>query len=173
MFRPGRVILLVTGTSGSLINRYVYGVGIDEVLIKVPVSGNISYIHHNHIGSVVAITDNTGAVTSSYSYSPWGESNSLSGSIFGYTGQRFDSETGLYYYKARHYSPALGRFLQPDPIGYAGGMNLYEYANSEPVGRNDPLGLKSPPSTGGGWNARWRRWWWISDTVAENSFGGP
>lgn len=65
-----------------------------------------------------------------------------SGTSHGYTGQRYDSETGLYYYKMRYYSPKLGRFLQADPIGYAGGLNLYAYAENVPTVMTDPIGLE-------------------------------
>jgi RHS repeat-associated protein len=43
------------------------------------------------------------------------------------------AETGLYFYRARHYSPQWGRFLQPDPIGYSGGINLYAYVGNDPL----------------------------------------
>jgi RHS repeat-associated protein len=52
-------------------------------------------------------------------------------------------EAGLYYYKARMYQPGLGRFLQPDPIGYGGGANLYAYVGNDPINFVDPLGLQT------------------------------
>jgi hypothetical protein len=55
--------------------------------------------------------------------------------------------SGLYYYRARMYSPTWGRFLQPDPIGYAGGANLYAYVNNDPVNNTDPQGLCYPACT--------------------------
>jgi len=56
-------------------------------------------------------------------------------------GQAYIASLGLYYYKARFYAPSLGKFLQPDPIGYAGGMNLYAYVGGDPVNHRDPSGL--------------------------------
>jgi RHS repeat-associated protein len=100
------------------------------------------YLHADHLGSVVAIADGNGASPTINSYDEYGipgASNSLS-ERFGYTGQAFLSELGLDYYKARMYSPSLGRFLQTDAIGYAGGMNIYEYAMDDPVDNEDPTG---------------------------------
>lgn len=130
------------GSANTLQTRYVYGTGLDEVLIQISSGGTKTYFHANHQGSVSAITNSSGAVTSTYKYSPFGESPSMSGTIHGYTGQRFDPETGLYYYKMRHYSPKLGRFLQADPIGYAAGLNMYAYCGNAPMGATDPMGLK-------------------------------
>jgi len=58
-----------------------------------------------------------------------------------FTARRFDDETGLYYYRARHYNPQLGRFLQPDPSGYSDGLNLYTYCSNNPLIWVDPSGL--------------------------------
>lgn len=83
-----------------------------------------------------------------YKYGPYGETSGLSGTTHGYTGQRYDSETGLYYFRMRHYSPQLGRFLQPDPLGYAAGTNMYSFATNAPLNALDALGLKADTAYG-------------------------
>ncbi|MBS1993997.1 MAG: hypothetical protein JSS83_25975 [Cyanobacteria bacterium SZAS LIN-3] len=127
--------------SGNLVDRYIYGSGLDEPLIKISSTGLKTYFHANHQGSIVATSDVAGVVVNKYSYSPFGESTSVTTSMPGYTGQRYEIETGLYYYKMRYYSPALGRFLQPDPVGYASELNLYSYVGNSPLQNTDPLGL--------------------------------
>jgi len=73
----------------------------------------------------------------------FGEPNRVSAvdNRFMFTGREYDSETGLYYYRARYYSLKLGRFLQTDPIRYRGGLNLYTYCGNNPLHWVDPLGL--------------------------------
>jgi len=67
------------------------------------------------------------------------------GNPYMFTGRRCDPESGLYYYRARYYSPQIGRFLQVDPIGYQGGLNLYTYVENNPANLTDPLGLFYDP----------------------------
>jgi RHS repeat-associated protein len=132
------------GNTGALLKRYVWGAGLDECLFVVDAATeDVTYLHADETGSTVLTTDQTGTPINRNVYSPWGEltSGSLSDISVGFTGQFYEPEVEVYFYKARHYSPKLGRFLQPDPIGYKGGLNLYEYCGSDPVNASDPLGL--------------------------------
>jgi RHS repeat-associated protein len=80
-----------------------------------------------------------------YNYDVFGYPNAVSsvGNRFMFTGREYDNEAvmGLYYYRARYYKPSLGRFLQPDPVGYYDSMNLYQYCLNNPVKWRDPFGL--------------------------------
>jgi RHS repeat-associated protein len=92
-------------------------------------------------GSIAAVTDGTGAALAINTYDEYGNPGAANLGRFQYTGQAWFPELGLYHYKARFYDPATGRFLQTDPIGMAGGMNLYAYAGGDPVNASDPSGM--------------------------------
>lgn len=137
-----REVLEYDGTSGAIQRWYAYGLGSNDVLNQTNVvPGTRTALIPDIQGSVVASLDSSSGALSRIGYLPYGKSVSATGP-FGYTGQRIDPETnGLYYYRARHYSPAWGRFLQVDPIGYRGGSNLYAYVGNDPLNFTDPNGL--------------------------------
>jgi RHS repeat-associated protein len=95
------------------------------------------------LGSVIALSNENKEIIERYSYHVFGEPNGTSdvNNPYMFTGRRYDPEAGLYYYRARYYDYYTGRFLQTDPIGYAGGMNLYAYCWNNSVSFVDPLGL--------------------------------
>jgi RHS repeat-associated protein len=75
------------------------------------------------------------------------------GNPYLFTGRRYIADAGIYYYRARYYHPELRRFLEPDPIGYADGMNLYTYAGNNPVMYVDPMGTCAAKAARG-WSGR-------------------
>jgi len=102
------------------------------------------YYHYDGLGSVVALSDSSGDTVQTYEYSVYGQvavEDINHPNPYMFAGRRFDIEIGLYYNRARYYNPYTGRFLQTDPIGYGGGMNLYAYCGNSPIGRTDPSGL--------------------------------
>jgi RHS repeat-associated protein len=95
------------------------------------------------LGSVIALTDSTGKVVEAYKYDVYRRVNNTSsvGNPYLFTGRCWDKETGLYYYRARYYNSAIGRFMQTDPVGYSAGVNWYLYCGNNPVVLIDPWGL--------------------------------
>lgn len=140
--------------SGTLLRRYVYGVNLDEPLVQITRTGTRFYYRADALGSIVAHEEHASSFVQRFNYGPFGESATATGHPYRYTARRLDEETGLYYYRARYYSPQLGRFLQTDPIGYDGGINLYAYVGNDPFNLIDPLGLSASPQ-GGSANPAW------------------
>jgi len=119
------------------------GPGADEPLVQYA-GASVStrqWLLADERGSIVAVTDWSGAAIQINSYDEYGAPAPGNAGRFGYTGQVWLPETGLYHYKNRAYNPELGRFMQTDPIGVSGGMNLYAYVGGDPVNFVDPLGL--------------------------------
>jgi RHS repeat-associated protein len=150
-------------SSNVLQRRFVHGPGVDEPIVWYEGAGvsDRRFIMQDQLGSVIAHTDASGALIGSpNSYDEYGAPGASNTGRFQYTGQMWLPEANLYHYRARAYAPALGRFLQSDPILYAGGMNLYAYVGGDPVNWTDPLGLSryeppayTPPTSGGGGGA--------------------
>lgn len=136
-----REVLEYDGGTGAIQRWYAYGLGPNAVLNQMNVTAATrATLVPDMLGSVVGSLDSGATSLTRVGYLPYGKSGSAG--AFGFTGQRIDLETnGLYYYRARHYSPAWGRFLQVDPIGYSGGTSLYRYAANDPLNLTDPTGL--------------------------------
>ena len=158
----GAETIAVYDESNALLQEFVYGQVIDEVLMLeqadvLDADGDSnttelarSFYHRNALGSVMEITEMDEDVAVSYRYDPYGavtitrngstQSSDPLGQPITYTGRWSDEETGLMYYRARMYSARMGRFLQRDPLGVSAGPSLYEYARSAPAVYVDPLG---------------------------------
>lgn len=142
--------------NGQVIHTYVHGAATDEMLLRFdpgPTSNRIWYYQDGQ-GSITHLANDAGTIVESYKYPPAdggkpamfdGNGGPLTSSFFHnrflYTGREFYEQGGFYDYRNRTYLPSLGRFLQPDPLGFGGGdANLYRYCGGDPVNKSDPTG---------------------------------
>jgi RHS repeat-associated protein len=128
--------------TGTLVARYTQGAGIDEPLAQLR-SGTVGYYDQDGLGSVTTLSGATGAIGNSYTYDAFGNLVASTGSAanpFQYTGRDFDAETGLRYYRARYYDPAVGRFISEDRLRFSAGADFYSYVRNSPLNLLDPTG---------------------------------
>ncbi|MCE9635712.1 MAG: RHS repeat-associated core domain-containing protein [Planctomycetes bacterium] len=153
-----------TGSGASLRRSFVFGERIDQIVaMEAPDQADVDSdsnttevlrfsFHTQLIGSVTQVTGPAGSVVESYEYDPYGKptmkdiggstiSASAIGNSYLFTARQLDEETGLYYFRARHYSPELRRFIQRDPLEYVDGPNAVSYVLSNPSRACDPSGL--------------------------------
>ena len=135
----------------TLDKSYVYSAGVDSFVAYLK-DTHTYYIHSDGNQNVIAVSDESGSTVERYSYSAYGEvtitdpagnvrSETVVGNSHLYTSRRWIPEAGIYYYRARYYSPTLKRFLTRDPAGTVDTLNLYLYVYANPVNFVDPLGL--------------------------------
>ena len=131
--------------AGAILHRYVHGsnASADDPLLEYSGAGlaGKKWLHADRLGSIVAATDGAGGNPAINSYDEYGIPGPANSGRFQYTGQAWLPELGMYHYKARIYSPTLGRFLQTDPVGYGSHMNVYAYVGNDPINATDPTGL--------------------------------
>ncbi len=133
---------IVRETEGANATGYLTGLALDEVYRRSTPTGSHDYLT-DALGSILGLADSSQAITTSYTYEPYGGTTvqgAASANPMQYTGRENDG-TGLYYYRNRYYSPMLSRFVSEDPIGLAGGVNLYGYVGGDPISLSDPTGL--------------------------------
>lgn len=140
--RSGDNVVEELGGGGNLLAHYTQGDGIDEPLAMTGAGGTYFY-QADGLASITSLTDGSGQLAASFVYDSFGKLTASTGTVtnpFQYTGREFDTETGLYYYRARHYDSTSGRFLSEDPEAFAAGINFYSYVQNRPIVLTDPLG---------------------------------
>ncbi len=152
----GPQVIAETDGNGTLLKSYLWGPGIDNLLAYTRHEGTNATTYTaltDHLGSVLAMVNENGTVVESYRYDAWGrvlgvqDENGVEigktaiGNCYLFQGAWYSWSTGLYNFRARWYDPVSGRWLSKDPIGIAGGLNMYEAFGSNPVNFRDPSGL--------------------------------
>jgi RHS repeat-associated protein len=143
----GQNLIAAYDGSNGLISTATFGPGIDRP-ISLSIDGEVYHYHSDALGSIYQMTDSSQTVVRSYDYSAFGKIISETGTIvntFTYTGREFDTDSGLYYYRARYYDADVGTFLSRDLYEKT---NRYNYANNNPLAFGDPLGLDPVPCMG-------------------------
>jgi RHS repeat-associated protein len=137
-----------TNASGAAVARYSQNVDVDvlDEPLAMLRSSATSYYNADGLGSITSLSNSAGSLAQTYGYDSFGKQTSSSGSLtnpFQYTGREFDTETNLYFYRARYYDPTTGRFPSEDPAGFSSdSLNFYAYVSNNPLVFSDPSGLK-------------------------------
>ncbi len=148
---PSGHALAETDTSGNIVSEYIYFGG--RRIARRDSSGNVYFYNADASGTTRTVTDSAGNVCYDADFTPYGQeivqhTNSCPQS-YKFTGYERDTETGLDYAFARYYSPRLGRFLSPDPMGGSLGdpqsLNRYSYTRNNPTNLMDPSGKWNVP----------------------------
>ena len=145
--------VLLDFEQGSLVKRWLHGADVDEPLAfesytstTLGGTGAAHEMFADRLGSITEVIETaTNTVAANYEYDSFGQRYSIGlNQRYGFTAREVDDESGLMYFRARHYDPTVGQFVQRDPTGFAAGdLNLYAYTWNDPYNWTDPSGLVS------------------------------
>ncbi|WP_421785071.1 RHS repeat-associated core domain-containing protein [Hyphobacterium sp.] len=140
----GTNITIERNASDAIAYRYVHAGGLGAPALRLSGTGNTTQEFYltDERGSVIAATNTSGARAYINTYDEYGVEGTGNSGLYGYTGQVRLGDNSLTHNRNRAYGAALGRFLQTDPIGQAGGINLYAYVGGDPINFVDPWGLR-------------------------------
>ncbi len=151
--RSGNIIAEADGTTGVVSREYIWlpGAGYSGTELPVGVvdvagtaTPELLYVHADHLGRPIRLTDPAKVTAWAVEWLPWGGVHSITGSETlnaRFPGQWFQVESGLHYNWHRHYDPTIGRYTQPDPLGFVDGPSVYAYGRNAPGEEIDPDGL--------------------------------
>ena len=186
----GRLIEETDG-NGKLIADYVYLNNQPLAMIRKQANNEETFYYHNdHLGTPKVMTDKLRKVVWNVEFDPFGNEVEQKGRAGSYIrnvtnnlrfpGQYFDAETGLHQNYFRDYNPVIGRYIESDPTGLEGGINLYVYAKNNPIRFTDPRGLavwvcSQQAQLSGGWLAHQIGWdhQWLRTNSVEAGYGPP
>ena len=141
----GADIVLQYDDASSLTHRYLHGPAIDQVLADEDDLGDVLWPLADNQGTVRDLVDDNGDVQNHLTFDAFGkitsESDDTVDHLYAYTGREWDADAELYYYRARWYDPAVGRFVSEDPIGLGPDANLSRYVGNSPSNATDLSGL--------------------------------
>jgi RHS repeat-associated protein/uncharacterized delta-60 repeat protein len=154
----GKTLAAQLSATGQPTHIYLNGTTIDSPISDQSSTGTNLWLLTDNQGTVRDLVDFSGTPRNHIVYNSFGQvvsqTNVAYQTVFGYTGQQTDAETGLDYDRARYYDPADGRFISQDPLSFAGGdTNLYRYADNSPSNGSDPTGLSFWDSIAGGFES--------------------
>jgi RHS repeat-associated protein len=138
----GNNVIEAANSAGGLLAHYAQGQSVDQPL-AIQQGSTTSFYEADGLGSITSLTALNGTLSQTYTYDSFGNATGSSGSLtnsFRYTAREFDTETGLFFLRARYYDPTIGRFLSEDPVGFPAGSNFYRYVGNGPIDFADPLG---------------------------------
>jgi len=148
-YTPDGILLFENGGTAGSVRYFIYAEG---YLVAMVTADNQTFFYHSDkTGNIISITDSEGNIVASYSYDPFGlvigrsDMNITNNFTYGGAFGIIDEGDGLYFMQNRYYDAMTGRFLERDPVGIVGGLNLYCYSNNNPVTAVDPDGLGPKP----------------------------